>query len=187
MDLESQPLERRPPATRRAIRTARLVRFVFYGGAVALGAVALLGPRSADRSTRRLAGPTAQGRVIELVLARDGEVRAFSTELSARCLLGQSYGITWTPADRAPIRFQQNGRVLQAIEQYDRVFPGGIVGHITARIRATLASGAGAASGTLRLTARFTYPEGKHNDCDSGDVRWRAGRRLPRVPPSAAS
>lgn len=98
------------------------------------------------------------------------------TSVHATCRGGRSWSATWSPTNGLEVRVRQIGASFLTVQRSSPTYPGGVVGRIGFAMRGTF-TGAGAAAGTVRLTARFYRDERETGACDSLDVPWAVGPR----------
>jgi hypothetical protein len=120
-------------------------------------------------------GRTEQGLPIVLRTGKDGKLRTFYTRIGGVCRGRTPHTIIWRPsANGAPAVFDGRGPHFEAEEVSERTAPDGTWSAATLRIEGHIDQLG--ASGTVRYFARYRYPSGSVNRCESPIVHWTAHR-----------
>jgi hypothetical protein len=136
-----------------------------------LGVLHIRGQDSAPAWT--LGGETDQGHVIRLRLDAKGRVQTFELRASEQCSTGRLTSSGWHPSGSgAPARFRSRGPRLQATEFRRFEHADGSVSTANAELRGRVSKLG--ASGTVRLNNTYRWPDGRHEECESGRVAWTA-------------
>ena len=129
-----------------------------------------------------LQGMTGQGAGLTAHLEDDGRLDRLSTSLEARCGNGGRWKSRWSPAEGGPrVRFRHSGNRVQVIQAGDLSYPDGTTGRVSITLRGRTSRDGGTVSGAMRMVARVRRRGRPTNTCDSGEIRWAAGRGAHKV------
>lgn len=163
-------------------RKLRLGVIVLVGvAAIASTAIAVTGAK-APKDERVLNGITGQGAGLTAHFKSDGQMNRLSTSLEARCGNGGTWKSRWSPAEGgARVRFRQSGTRVEVSQAGDLSYPDGTAGRVSITLRGGMSRDGRTVSGAMRMVARVRRRGRRANTCDSGEIRWAAGRGARRV------
>jgi hypothetical protein len=140
---------------------------------VVYGLLQINGEHKTEPSYWSMSGRTEQGYELRLRLDDRRRVRTFWVRGALRCSGGGTTASSWAPSKSgAPARFAARGPRFEAVEFRRYEHADRSVSTIHSRILGSVAiSGA---RGSLLLTSTYRWPDGRHQECSSGAVRWTA-------------
>jgi hypothetical protein len=172
------------PAPGAASRRLIVLACVLAAVGIAAPIVAAVRDERPESVERWLRGRTEQRHSVELLVDKNGLLRAVKTRIDAVCKGGYPWHVEWSPTEGYG-RFTQHGKRVAVREFKSSPDGEGRISRILVRLEGRV--GRHAASGTVRATARF-YRDGREvQACESAPRRWTAGahaaRRLAKAPP----